>query len=90
VTLDELGPLVVHADCTVRRITNWAVKTEAERRATQVRIAARNAERLAACREADARGELLPTGAVSSLDEKALEGAAHGHSLEAFAPADEL
>ena len=82
--LDELGPLVVHADCTLRRITNWGVKTHAERQTTQVRVAARNAVRLAACREAEARGE-LPAGEAPPSDEAALDGPAHGpllHSLD--------
>ena len=83
--LDELGPLVVHADCTVRRITNWDVKTAAERQATQARIAARNAVRMAACREAEARGELLPAREAPPLDEAALEDTA-----DVSAPSDEL
>ena len=76
--LDELGPLVVHADCTVRRITNWGVKTAAEQHATQARVAARNAARLAVCREAEARGELLPAGEAAPLDDAALEDTALG------------
>ena len=78
VALDELGPLVVHADCTLRRITNWGVKTAAEQQATQARVAARNAARLAACREAEARGELLPAGEAAPLDDAALEETALG------------
>jgi hypothetical protein len=68
---------VVHADCTLRRITNWDVKTAAEKAATQARVAQRNADRLGACREAEARGEL--PGAGPPLDDAALDaGAAHG------------
>jgi hypothetical protein len=80
--MDELGPLVVHADCTLRRITNWGVKTAAEKAATQARVAQRNAGRLAACREAEARGE-LPAGAGPPLDDDALgAGAAHGGTAD--------
>ena len=81
--LDALGPLVVHADCTLRRITNWNVKTAAEKAATQARVASRNAARLAACREAEARGE-LPTGAGPPLDDAALDtgGAAHDSTAD--------
>ena len=76
--LDELGPLVVHPDCTLRRITNWDVKTAAEKAATQARVAQRNAGRLAACREAEARGE-LPAGAGQPLDDAALDAGAGAH-----------
>lgn len=67
VALDELGPLVVHTDCTLRRITNWGDKTAAERAATQARVVSRNAARLAACREAEAHG-LLPGAGPSLAD----------------------
>ena len=60
------------------------MKTPAEREATQARVAARNAARLAACREAEARGELI-AGAGAALDEAVLDADAAVH-----APADEL
>ena len=57
--LDELGPVVVNQDCTLRRITNWAAQLPHEREATQRVVAARNAARLAACRDLHDAG-LLP------------------------------
>ncbi len=59
VALTELGPVVVNADCTLRRIANWAEKLPHEREATQRRVAARNALRLEACRQLEADGKLL-------------------------------
>jgi hypothetical protein len=53
--------MVVTADCTLRRITNWAEKLPHERSDTQRRVAARNAQRLAGCRDLEAQG-LLPDG----------------------------
>lgn len=49
--LDALGPLVVHADCTVHRITSWDGLSPGEQAVARRRIAERNAERLAACKE---------------------------------------
>lgn len=51
VALEELGPVVVHADCTVHRVTNWANMTDAERATTRRRVVERNAARLEVCRE---------------------------------------
>ena len=51
VALDELGPIIVNEDCTMRRIENWREMTERERRGTQKRIAERNALRLGNCRD---------------------------------------
>ena len=59
VALDELGPVVVNADCTVRRITNWDAKLPHEKVDTQRVVAARNAGRLEKCRALEAAG-LLP------------------------------
>ena len=58
VALDHLGPVIVNADCSVRRITNWAGLSERERRGTSARVAARNAERLERCRAAASEGTL--------------------------------
>lgn len=58
VALDELGPVIVNSDCTLRRIENWAQKLPHEQADIQRGIAARNAVRLARCRELEAAGEL--------------------------------
>ena len=51
VAQDDLGPIIVNEDCTMRRIENWREMTERERRGTQKRIAERNALRLGNCRD---------------------------------------
>ena len=61
VKLEELGPVIVQSDCTLRRIDNWHKLTEGEREATMRRIGGRNQVRLNKCREqqvAVADGEL--------------------------------
>ncbi len=75
VSFDELGPIVVHADCTLRRINNWGIMMKHERAATQRRVAARNAERLAACREMQAAG-LLADADAAELEQAAAEATA--------------
>ena len=39
VSLDDLGPVIVNKDCSLRRIENWGDMTEAERGATSRRVA---------------------------------------------------
>ena len=51
VKLDELGPVIVQSDCTLKRIENWQKLTEGEREATMRRIGGRNQKRLDKCRE---------------------------------------
>jgi len=51
VKLDELGPVIVQSDCTLKRIENWHKLTEGEREATMRRIGGRNQVRLDKCRE---------------------------------------
>jgi hypothetical protein len=63
VALDELGPVVVQPDCTLRRIENWGALTPDERAAAQRRLGARNAARLGACRQLEAQGRLPPQAA---------------------------
>jgi hypothetical protein len=63
VALDELGPVVVQPDCTLRRIDNWGALTPHERAAAQRRLGARNAARLGACRQLEAQGRLPPQAA---------------------------
>ena len=56
VALEELGPIIVNDDCTMRRISNWDALSARERRGVSARVVERNAARLARCREADAAG----------------------------------
>ena len=51
VALEELGPIIVNEDCTMRRITNLEGMTERERRGVQRRVAERNKERLERCND---------------------------------------
>ena len=51
VKLEELGPVIVQSDCTLRRIDNWHKLTEGEREATMRRIGGRDQVRLNKCRE---------------------------------------
>ena len=51
VKLDELGPVIVQSDCTLKRIENWHTLTEGEREATMRRIGGRNRVRLEHCKE---------------------------------------
>ena len=50
VKLDHLGPMVVNADGTLARISNWVGMTENEKKATLRIVGKRNQERLAAIR----------------------------------------
>ena len=58
VKLDHLGPIIVHEDCSMRRIANWESLTEREKKGTQRRVAERNRGRLEKCRELEAQGKL--------------------------------
>ena len=58
VALDELGPIIVNEDCTMRRITNWETMSARERRGISKRVVERNQERLERCRELEAKEEL--------------------------------
>eukprot|EP00624_Nannochloropsis_granulata_P006068 evm.model.NODE_4407_length_63659_cov_22.504595.10 len=55
-SLSELGPIIINADGTTRRIKNWGQLSKWEQERTLVRIAKRNQERMAALnREAGAK-----------------------------------
>ncbi|EFN59439.1 hypothetical protein CHLNCDRAFT_15581, partial [Chlorella variabilis] len=45
--LEDLGPLIVAADGSLRRIANWQALSEGERQVALRRLAKRNKERLA-------------------------------------------
>jgi hypothetical protein len=49
---EEWGPIVINADGTTRRISNWDMMTKAEQERTWTRIAKRNKERLEALNRA--------------------------------------
>ncbi|EKD13987.1 hypothetical protein MBM_07664 [Drepanopeziza brunnea f. sp. 'multigermtubi' MB_m1] len=51
VKLDQLGPMVVNADGTLSRISNWEKMADVEKEATVRIIAKRNQARLKALRE---------------------------------------
>jgi hypothetical protein len=57
-SLDELGPVIVNSDCTLRRIADWDEKNPHERELIARRLRERNAERLERCRSASADGDL--------------------------------
>lgn len=46
ISLEELGPIIINADGTTRRITNWSTLTEAEQKSSWRVISARNLKRL--------------------------------------------
>lgn len=52
--LEELGPLIVTSNGALRRISNWAQLSEAERKVALRRVASRNRERLATLEEQQA------------------------------------
>jgi hypothetical protein len=56
-SLEDLGPMVVQTDGTVRRITNWETMTKQEQDSTMRVITARNRKRLAALKETTSRDE---------------------------------
>lgn len=58
VKLDDIGPIIVNEDCSMRRIANWDTLTERERNGVQRRIAARNRGRLEHCRKLEDQGKL--------------------------------
>lgn len=60
--LDELGPLIVTADGSLRRISNWAQLSEAERRVALKRLASRNRARLATLEEQQAAAQAAAAG----------------------------
>jgi predicted Fe-S protein YdhL (DUF1289 family) len=47
-SMDELGPIIVNKDGTLRRISNWNILTAHEKESSFRQIAARNMKRIAA------------------------------------------
>ena len=58
IKLDDIGPIIVNEDCSMRRIANWHSLTQREKNGAQRRIAARNKGRMDHCRKLEDRGEL--------------------------------
>lgn len=54
ITLDEMGPIIVNTDGTLRRIENWQNMTSAEQKTTLRLISARNKKRIEALRQQEA------------------------------------
>ncbi len=54
IKMDELGPIIVNADGTLRRIENWATLTKVEQATTIKLISRRNRKRLDALKELQA------------------------------------
>ena len=50
-SMDELGPIIINPDGTMRRIANWNELTKGEQESTFRQIVARNKRRLAALQE---------------------------------------
>ena len=65
--LDELGPMIINPDGTVRRIANWDVLTEREKQVAWRRIAERNKRRIAELEEAGSSADT--TGGEVGVDE---------------------
>ncbi|KAK3285818.1 hypothetical protein CYMTET_6590 [Cymbomonas tetramitiformis] len=55
---ENLGPVIINADCTMRRIQNWDILSSSERDASWRRIAKRNAVRKLICNEKEINGEI--------------------------------
>lgn len=68
VSLDELGPIIVNVDGSLRRITNWDTLTEMEKQSSYRQIMARNKRRLDALKKKDEYGG----EATDNIDEEHL------------------
>ena len=69
VTVDKLGPVVINADGTISRITNWHDMTAAEQQRTLRVIGKRNRSRTAALKKAAAAAEEGQSAAGAGADE---------------------
>ena len=69
--MDHLGPVVVNADGTLARISNWDEMTDKEKQLTKRRIAKRNIERLQTLRDSGAlTGEQMSALAGAPADDQ--------------------
>lgn len=78
VKLDDIGPIIVNEDCSMRRIANWGRLTQREKNGVQRRIASRNKGRLEKCRQLEDKGELpRPLDVYDDFGHSARDPASH-------------
>ena len=58
ISMDELGPIIINPDGTMRRIANWNELTKGEQESTFRQISARNKKRIQALKEAELQQSL--------------------------------
>jgi hypothetical protein len=69
ISLEELGPIIINADGTTRRITNWSTLTEAEQKSSWRVISARNLKRLKVLQKKNAEETSSPEDGDSGMAE---------------------
>ena len=62
VKFDDLGPIIINEDGTMRRIANWHLLTDLEKEVTQRRITKRNQERIKAIQERASEDQVQDIG----------------------------
>jgi hypothetical protein len=67
ISLEELGPIIINADGTTRRITNWSTLTEAEQKSSWRVISARNLKRLKVLQKKNAEETSFPEDGDSGM-----------------------
>ena len=78
VKLDDIGPIIVNDDCSMRRIANWETLTQREKNGAQRRVATRNKRRLEHCRKLEQEGKLRrPLDAYDEFAPSAMNPHAH-------------
>jgi predicted Fe-S protein YdhL (DUF1289 family) len=70
VSMDELGPIIINPDGTMRRIANWNELTKGEQESTLRQISARNKKRIQALKEAELQKSLEKSTEKESCDSK--------------------
>jgi predicted Fe-S protein YdhL (DUF1289 family) len=78
---DSMGPLVIAADGTASRISNWANMTDNEKKTTMRVLTARNRKRIDALKEAKA--------AVEAAGEATTKEDSEPETIAAIGPGDE-
>lgn len=68
ISMDELGPIIINPDGTMRRIANWNELTKGEQESTFRQIVARNKRRLAALKEQQELQELKEKEKLEELE----------------------
>lgn len=67
ISLEELGPIIINADGTTRRITNWSTLSDSEQKSSWRVISARNLKRLKILQKKNAEQILSPEDLDSGL-----------------------